>query len=81
MRQVIITKYCGPTDNKGARVRATCEAKTIYVSWDHALSSEENHIVAAMNLAKVALVWDGKFTVGSLDTGYVFVPSSNLQVG
>ncbi len=37
IRQAIVTKYLGPTDHRGARVKATSYAATITVSWDDAL--------------------------------------------
>lgn len=48
--QAILTKYRGPTDHKGSRVIASCEAKRIVVSWDHALDAVGNHIAAARQL-------------------------------
>lgn len=49
LQRVCETKYFGPTDHRGSRVRArhvtTRKAKT--VSWDHALDSFENHAAAA----------------------------------
>ena len=44
--QAIRTRYMGPTNAKGSRVQAKCEAKTIYIEWDDALNSEENHKAA-----------------------------------
>jgi len=51
----IVTRYLGPTNYKGSRVIAThkraCDAKwTKTLSWDHALSAEENHQAAAQAL-------------------------------
>lgn len=51
MRQAIVTKYIGPTDHRGARVKATADAGSVTVPWDHALDSEENHTAAALALA------------------------------
>jgi hypothetical protein len=49
---VIITRYKGPTNHRGSRIVATHkrDSETTYrvtLSWDHALSEEENHRVAA----------------------------------
>lgn len=43
------TKYLGPTNHRGSRVRARhiTTRKTATVSWDHALDVFENHAVAA----------------------------------
>ena len=54
--QAITTKYFGPTDHRGSRVKAVCEAGSLTVAWDDALSSEENHALAATTLAN-ALGW------------------------
>ena len=58
MRQAITTKYLGPTNSRGSRVKATCQAGSVTVSWDHALSSEQNHTAAAEALAS-KLGWIG----------------------
>jgi len=50
--QAIITKYLCPTNFKGSRITAKCDAMRITLSWDHALNPEENHIAAA-----AALCW------------------------
>jgi len=84
MRQAIITKYIGPTNFRGARVQAKCDAKTIYVPWDHALDVEENHFRAAEKLL-LHLKWNGEWMGGSLKNEYVFVntapPSLALVIG
>ena len=46
MARIITTKFVGPTNTKGSRVQVKTWLKTHYVSWDHALNSEENHSVA-----------------------------------
>lgn len=49
--QAITTKYLGPTDTRGASVVARCQGKKIAVAWDHAIGSDENHELAALQLA------------------------------
>jgi len=56
-RQAIVTKYLGPTNYRGARVKATAQAGSVTLSWDHALGIDENHDAAAMALAK-KFGWD-----------------------
>jgi hypothetical protein len=51
MRQAIETKFLGPTNFRGSRIKASAQAGSITVSYDHALSSEENHTAAARALA------------------------------
>lgn len=74
MRQAITTKYLEPTDHRGARIKATAEAGTITVHWDHALDIAPNHIAAAFELAEM-LGWEGEWLGGSTKDGYVFVCS------
>lgn len=52
MRQAIVTRYLGPTDHRGARVKASAQAGSVTVSWDDALDTDQNHERAAMALAK-----------------------------
>jgi hypothetical protein len=74
MRQAITTKFLGPTNFRGSRVKATCQAKSITVSWDHALDTNENHREAALSLATL-LGWSGTWEAGGLPdgTGNVYV--------
>ena len=43
------TKYLGPTDHRGGRVKAThlTTRKSTTVPWDHALGAHDNHALAA----------------------------------
>lgn len=41
--QAIQTKYIGPSNTKGSRIKATCWLTSITVAWDHSLNSEANH--------------------------------------
>lgn len=54
--QAIITKYLGPTDTKGIRIKATCAAGSFTMGYDCALSTDKNHWAAALNLC-VKLGW------------------------
>lgn len=74
MRQAITTKFLGPTNNRGARVKATAaRGLSLTVDWKYNMGVEGNHTEAAMALA-VKLNWRGKWTGGGLDNdGYVFV--------
>lgn len=44
--QAIETKFLGPTNTKGSRVKATCWLTSVTVSWDHSMNVEENHHAA-----------------------------------
>lgn len=51
-RQAIVTKYLGPTNVKGSRVKATAQAGSVTLSWDDAANSAENHAAAAQALVR-----------------------------
>lgn len=55
--QAIRTRYHGPSNSRGSRISAKCEAKTIYVSYDHALSIDGNHKAACAALI-AKMQWD-----------------------
>lgn len=79
MTQAIQTKWLGPTNTRGSRVRAWCNAKALTVAWDHALNIEDNHKAAAMAVAE-AMQWDGEWFGGALpgEQGYAFVQPNAL---
>jgi len=78
--QAIVTKYLGPTNCRGGRVVAWCEAGRIVVGWNHAIGIPENHEGAARALVK-KLGWDDRryyrrWVLGALPQntgGYVLV--------
>lgn len=79
--QAIVTKYLGPTNYRGARVKARCQAGSLTLSWDHSVNSDVNHAEAARRLA-LKLHWNENNTFGELVGGglpdgtgncYVFV--------
>ena len=75
--QAIITKYCGPSNSKPTRIKAMCDAGSIFVEYDHSRSTEQAYAKAAMMLAR-KLGWNGPeylghWRAGSYDYGYVFV--------
>ena len=78
--QTIMTKYLGPTDTKGPRVKAMTSSghrgSTYTVGWDHSLDVEGNHADAAQKLLD-KLGWRGEWRMGSTDRGYVFVNATD----
>jgi hypothetical protein len=72
MRQAIITKFISPTNTKGARVKAKCEAGSITLEWDYALNGAQNHTTAAETL-KAKLGWTGRLIGGGFEGQYFFV--------
>lgn len=49
--QAIVTKYLGPTNIRGSRIKATAQAGSITATWDYALDICANHRAAAVALA------------------------------
>lgn len=73
MRQAIVTKFLGPTNTRGSRVKATAQAGSITLELDYARSREDNHRMAARVLAN-KLDWSGVWDGGWLPDGQgVFV--------
>lgn len=48
--QAIQTKFFGPTNTRGSRIKATCWLTSITVSYDHSANAEENHAAAIETL-------------------------------
>ncbi len=73
-RQAITTSYRGPTDARGSRIIARCEAKRIAWECDDRLSIQENHAAAALHLMGI-LGWGEKndLVMGGTGGGCVFV--------
>lgn len=71
--QCITTKYLGPTNTRGARIRAmTVNGKNFATtSYPHE-DSRNAHALAALKLAR-KLGWTGTLIEGSTPTGSVFV--------
>ena len=77
MRQAIETKFLGPTDRRGSRVKASADAGSITLDWDHRLNSDANHRAAALAFAR-KFGWKGVWSGGSIKgSGYVFVTSDS----
>jgi hypothetical protein len=77
MFQAIETRYFGPSNFRGARVKAIAEAGSMTLHWDHALNVDENHRKVAEALA-AKYGWVGEFygelVGGALPgRGYAFV--------
>lgn len=84
MAIAICTKYTGPTDTKGSRVRASIGKRkgcSISIPWDHALDVAENHDAAAVTLA-MRLGWTGELLrAGSADdSGYCYTLATAERV-
>lgn len=66
--QAIRTRYHGPGNVRGSRVKATAQARALTIGWDSSLNSERNHMKAAQALAS-AMGWQGTWVGGGLPDG------------
>jgi len=82
-RQAITTKYIGPTNSRGSRVKAKAAAGSIIIPWDDGLDVNDNHKRAAMALAN-KFGWTGKLAEGGLPSGdgnvYVMVNGDTFPI-
>ena len=80
--QAISTRYFGPTNTLGARIKATCERGSITIPLDYGLSGDAIHRAAVMALVlrfmeedfkrgtpKESNPWNRPFASGSLPDG------------
>lgn len=70
--QAITTRFLGPTNSRGARIVAKCEARRVTVAWDYTANITTNHAKACHALAS-RLGWEGDWFGGGTADGYVFV--------
>lgn len=71
--KAIMTKYMGPTNYNGARIKAwEPDGKSVTLSWDYGMDGEGNAKWAAQELCK-KMNWTGNLICGWLKDGYVFV--------
>ena len=83
----IQTKYLGPTNTKGSRIKAfTCNGHSCTIDYDYALSDEKLHFKAVKALVSKnptgrCLDWNiSKMTYGGVKGGYVFTfPQSTIS--
>ena len=88
--QVVETTFKGPTNSNGSRILVKAQCGRMTVSWDHALSSDENHAAAAEAFIR-ARGWDergwdergGVWIMGHKadGTGCVFVYDTRGKAG
>lgn len=83
--QSIFTKYHGPTNKRGSRIKATASGgASITISVDNAMSVEKNHDAAAIALCK-KIGWEKcKLVKGGGERGkgnvYVMLPKSSADI-
>ena len=50
--RAIVTRFLGPTDHRGSRIKADDGDQSVTRSYDHTLNSIDNHEAAALALRK-----------------------------
>jgi hypothetical protein len=76
--QAIRTRYHGPTNTRGTRITATCEAGSLTMPFDYSLNDEGNHAKAAQLMIK-RLGWSGVFLGGQFDGDCYWVANSDAS--
>ena len=78
--QAIQTRYFGPTNYRGSRIKATAAAGSVTISYPHELSGQACHRKAAQALAE-KFGWKGELLGGQLANGdYAFVFNHALSM-
>lgn len=71
--KAITTRYLGPTNFRGSRIKATAEGgNSITIPYPYELSGQDVHQKAAIALCK-KLGWGTELLGGGTETGYAFV--------
>lgn len=76
--KAIMTRYIGPTDLKGSRVKAfDSDGQSVTIGYDSSLSSSQAHAKAAEALCR-KMGWKGTLVSGGVKGGEVFVFVDNF---
>ena len=67
-RQAITVKFLGPTDTRGARLKASAQAGSITIPFEYGMPRELRNSDAAMRLC-AKLGWSGELVEGGLPDG------------
>ena len=71
--QAIETKYLGPTNTRGARIKAWCEAGSVTIPFSYSGPTQvEPHREAVETLVR-KLGWAGRWVLGGTYRGFVAV--------
>ena len=71
--KAIETKYLGPTNVRGGRIKATdCDNNSITIPYPHEYNSEDAHRHAAYAL-RDKMGWTGELIGGATKAGYAWV--------
>ena len=74
MAQAIITKFIGPTETRGHRIKASCESGSVTIAYPDCDDNQDAHHKAAQALCN-KFGWSGRLIGGALPScaGYAFV--------
>lgn len=71
--KAITTKYIGPTNFRGSRVKASDgDGNSYTMAWDSAYGAESNHRAAVQSLC-AKMLWHGTLVAGETKHGWVWV--------
>lgn len=77
-RASITTKFIAPTNHRGARIKATCQAGSVTIPYPHEVGQTEAHWEAVRELlTRKGLSWGERWAIGSQGpsaSGYSFTP-------
>lgn len=73
--QAIRTRYYGPTNTRGSRIVAKCEAGTLSMPYDYSLDADQNHAKAAQLLVD-RLQWGDVYHGGTFENDFYWVCES-----
>ena len=74
--QAICTKFIGPSNTRGARIKAYCESGlSATVPYDHSKSSQDAHFAAVIAFCAKYPNWGfaGEYRAGAIKGGYAWV--------
>lgn len=75
----IETRYLGPTNTRGSRIKATANGYSVTVPYPYnKRTGAEAHSVAALALCR-KVGWADDLIAGSTDRGYVFVFAQSAE--
>jgi hypothetical protein len=67
--QAIVTKYHGPTDKRGSRLSAKCQAGSMSVSYTFTNDDEQHHELAVQLATRLGWTDDSWIASGTLPNG------------
>jgi len=69
----VTTKYLGPTDNRGSRIKATFGSENLIIPYHSNLNPAEAHQEAAYALLNYLKITFSELKGGEIKDGYAFI--------